>query len=124
MAKLIQVFGAAFSGEANNSSNQFRVDGDDVRVWDSVAGYWTNVYSASESVLGKVRTIASQIDEGCDVMEWAGQRRIAEMREVLQQDIEERGHTQWSEQYEQQIDDLAAHSARGFIPRAVLAGLG
>lgn len=56
--KTIEIKAKAFSGE-KSKTNKFQVDGDVVRVWDSVAGHYTTCHSLSKTAIQRIRKAAA-----------------------------------------------------------------
>ena len=60
----IEARAKAFSGEGVKS-HRFAVDADgSVRVWDAVAGHYTNCNSLSDSAKARIRKLAKELASG------------------------------------------------------------
>lgn len=57
MSKIITARAKAFDGYPIGA-HRFEIDGDEIRVWDSVAGHYTLCHSLSPSAQRRIRKLA------------------------------------------------------------------
>ena len=58
MSKQITIKVKGAFGSSRIEAQTFLVEGDEVKIWDDVAGYFSTCHSLSERVLSRIRRLA------------------------------------------------------------------